>query len=94
MFVETAQGQDAGYCAYSEKLRAHPVITMTSSWKQKHSGTTYGAVITQPFLFAQLLGFNRWLSLQPTLLVANFQMAVIRHGGSEDHPGGCQLLSA
>lgn len=56
MFVETAQGQEAGYCAYSEKLRAHPVITMTSSWKQKHSGTTYGAVITQPFLFAQLLG--------------------------------------
>lgn len=56
MFVETAQGQDAGYCAYSEKLRAHPVITMTSSWKQKHSGTTYGAVITQPFLFAQMLG--------------------------------------
>lgn len=56
MFVETAQGQDAGYCAYSEKLRAHPVITMTSSWKQKHSGTTYGAVITQPTLFAQMLG--------------------------------------
>lgn len=56
MFVETAQGQDAGYCAYSEKMRAHPVITMTSSWKQKHSGTTYGAVITQPFLFAQMLG--------------------------------------
>lgn len=56
MFVETAQGQEAGYCAYSEKLRAHPVITMSSSWKQKHSGTTYGAVITQPFLFAQMLG--------------------------------------
>lgn len=56
MFVETAQGQNAGYCAYSEKLRAHPVITMTSSWKQKHSGTTYGAVVTQPFLFAQMLG--------------------------------------
>ncbi|EKN6369231.1 hypothetical protein DVP68_22190 [Yersinia enterocolitica] len=56
MFVETAQGQQAGYCAYSDKLRAHPIITMTSSWKQKHSGTTYGAVITQPFLFAQMLG--------------------------------------
>lgn len=56
MFVETAQGQNAGYCAYSEKLRAHPVITMTSSWKQKHSGTTYGSVITQPFLYAQMLG--------------------------------------
>ncbi|KNZ84066.1 hypothetical protein, partial [Morganella morganii] len=56
MFVENAQGQEAGYCAFSEKLRAHPVITMTSSWKQKHSGTTYGAVITQPFLFAQMVG--------------------------------------
>ncbi|HDL8447586.1 TPA: hypothetical protein PXR41_004575 [Yersinia enterocolitica] len=56
MFVETAQGQQAGYCAYSDKLRAHPIITMSSSWKQKHSGTTYGAVITQPFLFAQMLG--------------------------------------
>ncbi|AYN25767.1 hypothetical protein D8682_01465 [Buttiauxella sp. 3AFRM03] len=56
MFAENAQGQDVGYCAYSEKLRAHPVVTMTSSWKQKHSGTTYGAVITQPGLFAQMLG--------------------------------------
>lgn len=56
MFVETAQGQRVGYCAFSEKLRAHPVITMTSSWKQKHSGTTYGAVITQPSMYAQMLG--------------------------------------
>ena len=56
MFIETAQGQRVSYCAFSEKLRAHPVSTMTSSWKQNHSGTTYGAVITQPFLFAQMLG--------------------------------------
>ncbi|NIG77852.1 DUF2184 domain-containing protein [Klebsiella sp. Ap-873] len=56
MFVEKAQGQDVGFCAYSEKLRAHPLITMTSSYKQKHSGTTYGAVITQPTMYAQMLG--------------------------------------
>lgn len=56
MFVETAQGQEVGFMAYSEKLRAHPLVTEVSSYKQKYSGTTYGAVITQPFLFAQMLG--------------------------------------
>lgn len=56
MFVETAQGQEVGFMAYSEKLRAHPLVTRESSYSQKYSGTTYGAVITQPFLFAQMLG--------------------------------------
>lgn len=56
MFVESAQGQEVGFMAYSEKLRAHPLVTEVSSYKQKYSGTTYGAVITQPFLFAQMLG--------------------------------------
>lgn len=56
MFVESAQGQEVGFMAYSEKLRSHPLVTDVSSYKQKYSGTTYGAVITQPFLFAQLLG--------------------------------------
>ncbi|MGV3346407.1 hypothetical protein ACGVWS_11950 [Enterobacteriaceae bacterium LUAb1] len=56
MFCENAQGQEVGYCCFSEKMRSHPVITMTSSWKQKISSTTYGAVITQPMLFSQMLG--------------------------------------
>ena len=56
MFVESAQGQEVGFMAYSEKLRSHPLVTDVSSYKQKYSGTTYGAVITQPFLFAQMLG--------------------------------------
>ncbi len=56
MFVESAQGQEVGFMAYSEKLRAHPLVTEVSFYKQKYSGTTYGAVITQPFLFAQMLG--------------------------------------
>lgn len=56
MFVSSAQGQEVGFMAYSEKLRAHPLITEVSSYKQKYSGTTYGAVITQPYLFAQMLG--------------------------------------
>ena len=56
LFANEAQGQEVGFMAYSEKLRSHPLVTDVSSYKQKYSGTTYGAVITQPMLFAQLLG--------------------------------------
>lgn len=56
MFVESAQGQDVGFLAYNEKLRAHPLVTEVSSYKQKYSAGTFGAVITQPMLFAQMLG--------------------------------------
>lgn len=56
MFVESAQGQDVGYLAYSEKLRAHPLVTEPSWYKQKYSASTYGAIITQPYLFAQMIG--------------------------------------
>ena len=56
MFVEGAQGQDTGFMAYSEKLRAHNLIPSVSSYKQKYSASTYGCVITMPMLFAQMLG--------------------------------------
>lgn len=56
MFAASAQGQDVGFLAYNEKLRAHPLVTEVSSYKQKYSAGTFGAVITQPMLFAQLLG--------------------------------------
>lgn len=56
MFVEEAQGQSTGFLAYNEKLRAHPLIPDVSSYKQKYSGSTFGAVITMPFLFAQMIG--------------------------------------
>lgn len=56
MFVASAQGQDVGFMAYSEKLRSHPLVTDVSSYKQKYSATTYGTVVTQPMLFAQMLG--------------------------------------
>ena len=56
LFAEGAMGQDTGFFAYSEKLRAHPLVTGVSSYKQKYSGTSYGAVITMPMLFAQMVG--------------------------------------
>lgn len=56
MFVKEARGQKSGYAAYSEKLRTHPLIPNSSSYKQKYSATTYGTVIQMPVFFVQMLG--------------------------------------
>lgn len=56
LIVENIDGQDTGYCAFTEKMRAHPVVTDLSAWKQKKSGGTWGAIIKQPLAIAQMLG--------------------------------------
>lgn len=56
MIVESVDGQKTGYCAYNEKLRAHPIITQLSSWQQKKTGGTWGAIIRQPFGIAGMAG--------------------------------------
>lgn len=56
MFLPSWGGQQSCYSGFSEKYRAHPVITHHSSWSQKVSAGTYGAIITQPMFFAQMLG--------------------------------------
>lgn len=48
--------QDSAYAAFTEKMRAHAVVTEESSWKQKKSGGTWGAIIRQPLAIATLLG--------------------------------------
>lgn len=48
--------QDAAYAAFTEKMRAHAVVTEESSWKQKKSGGTWGAIIRQPLAIATMLG--------------------------------------
>ena len=56
MIAETVEGQKYGYCAFNEKLRAHPIIPDLSSWKQKRTQGTWGAIIRQPYACAQMLG--------------------------------------
>lgn len=56
LIVETVEGQDTGYCAFTEKMRAHAVERKTSSFLQKKSGGSWGAIILQPFAIAQMLG--------------------------------------
>lgn len=56
MFVEEIDGQQTAYCAFTEKMRAHPVIPALSSFKQKKSAGGWGCVIRRPVAIAQMLG--------------------------------------
>lgn len=56
LIAEEVEGQETGYCAFTEKLRAHPLIADMSAWKQKMSQGTWGAIIRQPFAIASMLG--------------------------------------
>lgn len=56
LIVEQAENQKAGFCAFNEKMRAHPIILDLSAFKQKITGGSWGAVIRQPFLISQMVG--------------------------------------
>lgn len=56
MIATSVEGQRTGYCAFNEKLRAHPIIRQTSSFKQKQTQGTFGAIVRQPFAIAQMIG--------------------------------------
>ncbi|HBW3346589.1 DUF2184 domain-containing protein [Klebsiella pneumoniae] len=54
--VDKLDGKQTAYAAFTEKMRAHPVVTGLSSFKQKKSGGTWGAIIRYPLSRAFLLG--------------------------------------
>lgn len=56
LIAEEIEGQKTAFVAFTEKLRAHPVITKASSWVQKKSAGSWGSIIRRPFLIAQMLG--------------------------------------
>ncbi|MEN6533961.1 MAG: major capsid family protein [Bryobacteraceae bacterium] len=56
MIAPTLQGQKTGYCAFTEKMRAHAIVRDTSATYQKKSGGTWGTIIKIPAAIAQLLG--------------------------------------
>lgn len=56
LIVDEFDGQQTAVCAFTEKLRAHPIVQGASSWKQKKSQGTWGTIIFRPFLIAQMLG--------------------------------------
>lgn len=56
LIAEEIDGQETGVCAFTEKMRAHPVILDLSSFKQKKSQGSWGAVIFLPVAVAQMVG--------------------------------------
>ncbi len=56
LIVDSVQGQDTGTAAFTEKMRAHGVVKQLSSFAEKKSGGTWGAIILQPLAIASMIG--------------------------------------
>lgn len=56
LIANQVEGQQTATCAFTEKMRAHPVIVQASSWKQKRSQGTFGTVLFAPYAVSQMLG--------------------------------------
>jgi hypothetical protein len=56
LIAKQFDGKDTGYCGFNEKSRDHNMVRALSSWKQKKTAGTWGAVIRYPLAFAQMLG--------------------------------------
>lgn len=56
LIAESIDGQNVGTAAFTEKMRAHAIVRDTSSFKQKKSQGTWGAVIKVPVAIASMIG--------------------------------------
>lgn len=56
LIADSVENQKTGFPAYSERLRNHPVIRHMSSFRQKASAGTWGAVLRMPAAVAGMLG--------------------------------------
>lgn len=56
LMVDTWEGQKTVDCAFTEKMRAHPIVIELSSWKQKKSQGTWGSVVYRPAMIASMIG--------------------------------------
>ena len=56
LLVDSWEGQRTADTAFTEKLRAHPIVVQSSSFKQKKSQGTWGTIIYRPAFIAQMIG--------------------------------------
>lgn len=56
LFVDEVEGQQTVFCAFNEKMRAHPIIRQLSAFEQKMTAGTWGAVYRYPAGEASMLG--------------------------------------
>ena len=56
MAARSVDGYPTAQLAFSEKMRAHQLIPEGSSYRQKYSAGTYGAVVLRPFAIQMMSG--------------------------------------
>jgi len=56
LIAPQVDGQETGFCAFTEKMRAHAIVRKTSSFLQKKSQGSWGTVIRMPFALSQMVG--------------------------------------
>jgi hypothetical protein len=56
LIADTFDGNNAGYCAFTEKLRDHPVVRQLSSFQQKKTAGSWGAVLLYPIAVTTITG--------------------------------------
>ena len=56
LIVENIDGQRTVDCGFNEKMRAHRVVMASSSFKQKKTAGTWGAIIYRPIGIASMAG--------------------------------------
>ncbi|MDN7913687.1 DUF2184 domain-containing protein [Burkholderia cepacia] len=56
MIAVEIEGQVTGELGYAERLRAHGVVRHESSYSEKKSGHSWGAILYRPNFIAQMLG--------------------------------------
>jgi len=56
LVVNEYEGQSTWNCAFTEKMRAHPIILDLSSFKQKKSAGTWGTIVFRPMFVGGMIG--------------------------------------
>lgn len=56
LIADNVEGQRTAETAFTEKLRAHPIVIKESSFVQKKSQGTWGTVIYRPVFIASMIG--------------------------------------
>ena len=56
LIADKIQGQKVVWAAFNEKMRAHKIIPEPSSWKQKMTSGTWGAILRMPVGVTGMIG--------------------------------------
>lgn len=56
IIAEEIEGMKVAFCAFGEKMRAHPIVRKTSSYMQKTTGGVWGTIIRIPIGIVSMVG--------------------------------------